>query len=175
MPQFFFFGLQVFLIVGVGLYPDGDALYDLYVGEAFDLFGVVCEEFELCDAKMVQDELDDLIGAFIGGETQLVVRFDRVVAFVLQGVGVDLVEQTDVPALLAVVDEHPALFGNELQGKMQLFAAVAFDRAQGIPRQALRVHTHDGCIAEVIGKKREVLLAQCILESLYFESAVSGR
>jgi len=69
------------------------------------------------------------------------VRLDRVHAFVLEIVGMQLVEEPDSAALLvADVEDHPdAVHGNGLHRRVELRAAVATQASEDVSGQTLRV------------------------------------
>ena len=65
---------------------------------------------------------------------------------VLQGVGAQLVRQPDAPAFLREVQQHaPPLRPDAPQRRAQLRAAVAPQAAQQVAREALGMHTRQGC------------------------------
>src|SRR6266436_7066954 len=79
----------------------------------------------------------------IGFKTKAFVSFDRVESGVLQFVSLQLCQQADPAALLLFIKEHTcALVGDHGQGHLELLSAVTPQRAKHVPRQALRVNTH---------------------------------
>ena len=123
---------------------------------------------------MLQDRLDDLVGPLVGGETQLMVGLDGIVPPILQGVSIDLVEQADVAPLLAVVDQHPPFAGDDFHRGVELLAAVALDRAQGIAGQTFGMDPDNGNLGHRLGEESEVLFAS-FTKGLDPESPVPGR
>ena len=174
VAQLLFFGFEIGFIVGVGFYLDRQSFDDLYISEALYFPGIVGQQFQFFDTKMPEDKLHDLVGTLIGRKTKLMIGLYCIVAAILESIGVDLVEQPDIPALLAMIDQHPALFCDQLQSKMELLPAIAFDRSQSVTGQAFGVHSDDGSIRKRIGKKRQMLLL-FLFERLYFKGTVFGR
>ena len=75
------------------------------------------------------------------GKPELQVGVDGVVALLLEVVGAELVGEPDAAALVAaqVDDDAGALLGDEPQRLVQLRAAVAAQRSEDVPGQALGV------------------------------------
>src|SRR5690606_26609438 len=85
-----------------------------------------------------------LVGASVVRKTEEAIGVDRVGALVLQGVGPDLVRQPDPPPLLPEVEDDPGAPANDLpHGAVELGPAIAFERAEDLPRDALAVDPHD--------------------------------
>ena len=75
--------------------------------------------------------------ADVGGEAELRVRFDRVVPLLLQLVGFELVDQADAAPFLQQIEQHAALLGgDELEGALELRAAVAARGVEDVAGQA---------------------------------------
>ena len=83
------------------------------------------------------------IVAQVGGEAQSLIGFHRIQADILEGIGLELVDQADTPTLLAQVNHH-ALSGllDHAQGRLQLRPAITAQGAKGIPRKTFAVHPH---------------------------------
>ena len=94
--------------------------------------------------RSAQDLRADAVVAQVGREAEPLVGLDRVEALlVLQPVGADLVLEPDAAALLAHVEQHAAALGlDHLQRGLELLAAVAAQRAEGVAGQALAVDAH---------------------------------
>jgi hypothetical protein len=85
--------------------------------------------------------------AQVGFEAQPLVGFHRVRSAILQFVSAKFVQQADTAALLVFVDQHAAaFFGDEIQRKLQLRAAIAPQAMKNIPRQALRMNSNQRSI-----------------------------
>jgi hypothetical protein len=80
---------------------DGELLDDLeaVAGDGVDLLGVVGEEAHLADAEVEEDLRAGAVLAEVGGQAELEVGLDGVGALVLEGVGLELVDQADAAAL----------------------------------------------------------------------------
>ncbi len=110
-------------------------------------------------AEVGEDRRRSAVLATVRGPAQVDVRLDGVPAGVLQGVGPDLREQADPPALVpAQVDDDAALVRGLLERRVQLRTAVAAQRAEGVPGQALGVHAHQGGVRQRVHRdERDVL------------------
>ena len=77
-------------------------------------------------------------GAEVVGEAEEPVRLVRVVPLRLERVRADLVAEADAAPFLAQVEEHAAAaLGDEVEGAVELRAAVALERPEHLARQAL--------------------------------------
>ena len=84
-------------------------------------------------AQVAEDLSSNSVVAQVGSEAKAFVGFHRVEAGVLQGVGLELVDQANAPALLAQIHHHSNAGGfDHAQGRLQLGAAVAAQRTKGI-------------------------------------------
>ena len=99
----------------IGRDDEGDAFNDLHSGKGFDFFGIVGQQAQAGDPKMLQDEFDHFIRPFIRGKAQLMVGGDGIEPLILKGVGIDFVEQADVATLLSMVDDHATFRSDLLQ------------------------------------------------------------
>ena len=104
---------------------------------------VVCQQADLGQAQVDEDLHADAVVAAVGLEAQRQVGLDRVHAFVLQGVGAQLVVEADAAPFLAHVDDDAApsspiicidLSSCSPQSQRMLLEHVA--------RDALAVHAH---------------------------------
>ncbi len=76
-------------------------------------------------------------------ESELLIRFHRIRAPVLQFIGAQLIHQADAAPFLQFVDQQPpALFRDRLQRQLQLGAAIAAQAVEHIAGQALRMDAH---------------------------------
>ena len=81
--------------------------------------------------------------AQIGGKAKPFVGLHRVKPAILQGIGPKFVDQADPPALLPQIHHHALSGGlDHAQGGLQLGAAVAAKRAEGVPRETFGMHPH---------------------------------
>ena len=147
MAHLFSLGAQIELVGGFEGYVGGDAFDDGDAGEfqGFYLLRVVGDEADGGDAE----EFQHLSGEFEVAAVSLVAEFevglDRVAALVLQRVGLELGHETDAAAFLVFIDENAgALGGDEAEREMKLVVAVAAERVEYIPGEALRVDANDG-------------------------------
>lgn len=108
------------------------------LGQGIDLARVVGHQSQAVDAHMLEHRYAEVVAAHVGSETKALVSFYGVGALVLQMVGANFVEQTDTAPFLAQVEQNAAtLFGDALEGFLQLIAAVAAHGKQRIAGQAL--------------------------------------
>ena len=69
---------------------------------------------------------------------------------VLKRIGPHLVEKPDVAALLREIDENPAAgFGHQPKRPLKLLATVAFQAAENIAGDALRMQPHERFVGRV--------------------------
>ena len=74
----------------------------------------------------------------VGFESQMVIRFHRIVAGILKLVREKLIHQSDAAAFLKLVNhDAAAALADRIQRKVQLFAAIASLGAENVASQAL--------------------------------------
>src|SRR6185503_9817629 len=109
-------------------------------GDRVHLLGVVGEEPHPADAEVVEDLRAGPVLADVGGETELQVGLDGVVALVLELVRLELLDQADAAAFLPDVEEDAALLaGDEGERGFHLLAALAAERVEDVAREAFGV------------------------------------
>ena len=160
-------GHQVADVLGVGAHRQRHALDDVQAVavQADPLGRVVGQQPHRPHAEVDEDLRADAVVAGVGGQAELEVGVDGVVAGVLQLVGLQLVHQPDAAALVAAHVEHhaAALPGHHRQRGVQLRAAVAAAGAEHVTGQALGVHPHQHVVAvavrpgDVAADQRDVL------------------
>ncbi len=159
---------------------DRHALDDLETvgGEPHALVRVVRQETNLPHAQIGQDLRPDSEVPLVGLESEALVGLDRVETAILQVVGANLVREPDPAPLLPHVEEDPlAGGGDHLQGQAPLLAAIAAERPQDVPGQALRVDTHEDRLVRADLPAHEghmLLLVQDALEEDQMERAETG-
>ena len=105
---------------------------------------VVGHDSDRGQAQVRQDLGTDPVVARVHGQAQRQVRFHRVMALVLEGVGPELVGQSDAPSLLAHVQEHATAFvADALERLLKLVTAIASHGTENIPRETLGVHADE--------------------------------
>src|SRR3954452_10519791 len=157
--------LQVALVVAVGLHLDRDALGYLEpeASQAYDFGQVVGKEADALEVQVFEDLGAYAIVPQVWGEAELLVGFDGVHAFVLEAVGLHLVQEAYAAAfLLHVCYDALALCGDDLHGGLQLLSAIAAQGVQSVAGQAGRVDAdehvvlalrfahHQGDVGEVV-------------------------
>ena len=138
-------GLEVGGVVAAGIHHQRHPVFDLQAitTEACDFARVVGDQAQALDAQVAEDLSPHSVVAQIGSKAKAFIGFHRVEAGVLQGVGLELVDQANAPALLAQIHHHPNAGGfDHAQGSLQLGPAVAAQRTKGISCEALAVHPH---------------------------------
>jgi hypothetical protein len=182
MAHLLFLGLHVAQVFLARLDLQGDALADLQAvaGQGDVLGRVVGDQLQLLQPQVAQDLRPDAVVALVGLEAQLDVGLDGVQPRFLQLVGHDLAGQADAaPLLVEQVEEHAALFAaDHLHRPLQLLAAVAAQRAEGVAGQALRMDAHQDRLlaAQVaLGQGDVGLLLDLVDEGLDGEVAPARR
>lgn len=105
--------------------------------------GVVGKQPDFSCAQLFQYLRRKIVIPRVRRKAQRLVRLHRIHSAVLQFVRPQLVHQPDPAPLLRQIQQNPrARFADFLQRKLQLRAAIAAQRRQHVPRQALRVHAH---------------------------------
>ena len=103
--------------------------------QRLDFFGIVRHEPNLPHAEIKQDVRSGTVIAHVGGESERMIRLDRVVTFILERVSPDLVEQSDTAAFVEHVDEHaPPGRVDHAERRVELLAAIATLRAENVTR-----------------------------------------
>ena len=182
VAELFLLGPQIVQIVGVRLDLEGYAFDDLdtVATDARPLARVVRQDPDLRHAKIGEDLGAHAVVAQIGSEAEPVIRFDRVEAFlVLELVGLDLVLEADPATFLAHVEDDPrALFRDHPHSGIELLAAVAAERSEGVSRQALAVDADQDRLVgvDVAEDERHVVdVVDVVLEDDRVKLAETGR
>ena len=181
MAHFFLLGLEVEFVFSGGRDLDGDALGDgdAVLADVVDLLRVVCQEADMCRAKISKDLCACHVLAKVGSEAELEIRFDGVIAFVLQGIGADLIDEADAAAFLTQVDEDAAtFFGDLAHGCGELLSAVAAERPEAVAGEAFGVDAaEDGrSVIDLPHGEGDVVLAiHAVHEAVDLKVAVLGR
>ena len=129
--------------------------------------------------KISKDLCTGHVLAKVGSEAELEIRFDGVIAFVLQGIGADLIDEADAAAFLTQVDEDAAaFFGDLAHGCGELLSAVAAQRPEAVTGETFRVDAaEDGrsVIDLPHGESDVVLAIHAVHEAVDLKVAVLGR
>ena len=138
-------GLQVAGVVLAGIHHQGHPIHHLQAiaTEAGDLAGVVGDQAQAMHPQLAEDLGSHAVVAQIGREAEALVGLHRVKAAILQGIGLELVDQANAASLLAEIHHHALTGGlDHLEGRLQLRAAITAQGAEGIAREAFAVHPH---------------------------------
>jgi hypothetical protein len=133
--------------------------------------------------KITEDGCGHAVITGVNWQPQSQICVDRVEACVLQRVRVQLGMEADATSLVtAQIDDHPQTFAADLPHRgLQLLAAVAAPRSEGVPGETLGVHSNQGNMAVVPGvveiaqHQRQVFPARRDRVPVYLEGAVRGR
>src|SRR5690606_32055703 len=95
------------------------------------LFGVVGEQPHAIHFQVPQHLERGIVTPLVRAEAERAVRVDRVEAAFLEGVGAELVPESDAPTFLSEVEEHPTALLHEIpEAAAELLAAVALQAAE---------------------------------------------
>ena len=98
----------------------------------------------MLQTQVLEDLQADPVIALVGAIAQSQVRLDGVQPLILEGIGFELLDQADPPALLGKVDQGADPFAaDHLQRHAELVAAVAAERVEQVAGEARRVHPHE--------------------------------
>ena len=127
--------------------PADDALMsdhgDAGPGQRLDLVRVVGDETDLPDPEQPEHGGREIEPPLVRPEAQHLVGVVGVMSLGLQPVGANLVGNAVPAALLVEVEEDAAfVLGHEAHRAAQLVAAIAFQAAEQVARQAGRVEPH---------------------------------
>ena len=87
---------------------------------------VVTQQGNRACVQCLENVSGDIVGACIGRKAQLLIGIHRIQAFILQGIGANLVAQSNATTFLTKVDDGPVgLLADQLHGRLQLRAAIA--------------------------------------------------
>src|SRR6185369_13819954 len=140
MPHLLPLGLKVFQIHRRGLDLDGNPVdnVDSVAFKTYDLLGVVGHQTYIPDTQIYQDLRPDAVVAKIRLESELQIRFYRILPLILQRVGFQLVDKPDAPPFLPHIEDNPpAGTINHCHGTVQLLAAVTPAAPEDIAGHAL--------------------------------------
>ena len=172
-----FLCFQVEQVVFLGGHFDGDAFDDFYAEafEAVDFLGVIREEAQFPGSQVLEDLGADPVFAQVRCKAQFFVGFDCVIALLLQGIGLELVDEAYAAAFLAHVEQDaPAFVVDALHSGCQLLAAVAAARAEDVTSEAFAVNAAEEvlAVADIALDEGDVVFAgQVIRKAEYFEIA----
>ncbi|KGQ06072.1 Aconitate hydratase 1 [Beauveria bassiana D1-5] len=103
------------------------------LSQNFDFLRVVGEQAHGVHAQQFEHVRTQRKVTLVGGKAELVVRFYRIVALVLQRIGTDFIQQPDITAFLTMIEQHAAaLFGNVGKRRFKLETTVAAQAEQRI-------------------------------------------
>ena len=115
-------------VVRVSSHNKWNALGDINPGFRQNLYlsWIIGQQPDFMHAQQFEHIRTNRKIALVGSKAQLIVRLYRVVAFILQGIGPDFVQQTDIASFLTMVKQDPTpLFRDLRQRGFQLKTAVA--------------------------------------------------
>ena len=163
MSELLLLGPEILEVLLVGLDLEGHALDDLQAValDAGSLARVVGDDAHLAHPQVVEDLRPHPVVAEVRREAQALVGLDGVEALrILETVGADLVLEADPAPLLAHVEDHalPGLV-DHLHGAVELLAAVAAERAEGVAREAFAVDADEDLVlfADLALHERDVV------------------
>ncbi len=108
------------------------------IAKLFDLARIVGQQRDRSNVQIVQYGDGCRILSLVGVVAEQQIRLDRIVPFILQTVGGQLVCEPDTPPLLSQVDDDSLTgFRDELHGAVKLGPAVTAQRAEYIAGEAL--------------------------------------
>src|SRR5437016_985680 len=135
-------GLQVSDVVRIGLRQGSNPPVDDHAlgFQRGDLRWIVRDQVDRASAELLQHLRGDVVATQIVAEPERAVRLARIGPPRLQGVSPDLVPEADAAALLAQVD-HRAPLGaaDQIEGVLELLAAIAFQRSEDLAGEAFAV------------------------------------
>ena len=181
MAHFFLLGFEVEFVFSGGRDFDGDALGDgdAVLADVVDFLRVIGQEADVGRAEISKDLCAGHVLAKVGSEAELEIRFYGVIAFVLQGIGADLIDEADAAAFLTQVDEDtPTFFGDLAHGCGELLSAVAAERAEAVAGEAFGVDAAEDrrSVIDLSHGEGDVVLAiHAIHEAVDLKVAVLGR
>jgi hypothetical protein len=143
-------GLQVLVVVGADAHDQRHLLdhVEPELAQLVHLVGVVGQQPHLRYAQVGEDAGSGGVVAGVGRQPEREVGVDGVEPLLLQAVRAELVDQADAPALVpAHVDDDAAVLLDRVEGRVELRAALALERPEGLAGQALGVHAHQGRVA----------------------------
>src|SRR6185437_13958662 len=109
-----------------------------------ELARIVGHHAHRAQAEIEQYLRADSVVAQIWTEAERLVRLDGVLALVLQLVGLELVQQTDAaPFLIEIYDDTAPFRLDHRHRSVQLPAAIAAQRVEHVPGEALGVHSDE--------------------------------
>src|ERR1035437_6022307 len=138
MPELISFGREIALVLGVRGNDDRQLLDDGQpVAGDVQLARVVGEQADGREPEIDENLVADPPLPLVRAEAELQVGLDRVVAALLQLVGLELVEQADAASLLRHVEENSTLLLRDAGERVvELLAAVAAKRVEGVAGQS---------------------------------------
>src|SRR5450631_244509 len=128
--------------------------------QSLDLARVVGSQADRPDTDGLQHRRSIVVAPAVGGQPETKVRVYSVGSGVLLHVRAELVEQADAASFMTgrVDQDAAALSGEHAKSQFELSAAVAAQRAERVPGQALGVHPgqHGLAVTEITLDERQV-------------------
>ena len=156
-------GREIGTVVGALADDDGDSVnnVDAVVEQLLSFVGVVGHQLDVGDAHRIQHLSSEIVPSGIGRQAEGEVGVQRVVPFVLEGIGLHFGVEADAPSFLAEINNGAVTgFLNGLHGGFKLRSAVASLRTEGVAGKALGVNPNQrGALGEITDKKNAVFLA----------------
>lgn len=158
---------------------DGDTVrhVDAVVEQLFPLVGVVGRKLNVRDAHGIQHLCCEVVPSGIGRQTEGEVGIKRVVADVLQSVGLHFGVEADPSSFLAEVDNGAVTgFLDGLHGRFELGAAIAALGPKGVTGQAFGMDADKrGAFGQIANEEDAVFFTVArVAKGSDFELAVFG-
>src|SRR5437879_3280938 len=107
MPETLLFCPQVMLIILCRHYCQWHAFYcDATLPQRLDFGGVIGHQMHCADTQVAQDLNCTSIGTGVSRITQKFICFNRIVALLLQAIGLEFASQPDVTSLLGQIEQQ---------------------------------------------------------------------
>jgi hypothetical protein len=142
--------------------------------ERFYFMGIVGQQSDRSNIQVAKNLHRIFISSEVRGESELSVCREGVHPAVLQGVRLNLIEQTDSAAFLEKIDDDADAFGlDEIQGRLELIATITSKRMKDFARAALGVNPHGNVMSsvQVAFEDQQMLVAFLISNGADFECA----
>ena len=136
-------GLEVGGVVLTGIHHQGHPPLNLesIAAQSGNFAGIVGDQLQPLHAEIAQDLGANSVVAEVRCKAQPFVGLHGVQARVLQGIGLELVDQADATPFLAQIHHHPlSRRFHHAECRFQLGPAITAERTEGIAREALGVH-----------------------------------
>jgi hypothetical protein len=143
VPHLCSFGIEVVRVFRIAANNQRHAFNDIDARFSEDLhfFRVIGQQTHFVHAQQLEHICAEGEIALVSSKAELMVGFDGIIALILQRVGADFIQQTDIASFLAVIQQHATSFLCDMRKSgFELETAVTAQAEERVTGQTLRMN-----------------------------------